>query len=77
MEKVLDKTFRVVRQYKNTMGQKELERIMRRLGLNVESFAGWFGVHRATVYRWRNGDVVIPDKSARLIRMLAREKGAA
>ncbi|KKL73729.1 hypothetical protein LCGC14_2071970 [marine sediment metagenome] len=59
------------------MEPKELERIMKQLGFkNSESFAEWFEVHPATVYRWRNGEIAIPDKSARLIRMLARE-GAA
>ena len=78
MEKALDSDPRAMREYPNTMKPQELERIMKRLGFkNSESFAEWFEVHPATVYRWRNGDVVIPDKPARLIRMLAREKGAA
>ncbi len=52
---------------------------MKRLGFenDVKSFAGELEVHQATVYRWLNGDVFVPDRTARLIRMLAREKVTA
>ena len=61
------------------MEPKELEQLMKRMGFEdrVSLFADELDVHRATVYRWLKADVVIPDTTARLIRMLAREKVTA
>ena len=58
------------------MEPKELERLMKRMGLEnkVKQFADELDVHRATVYRWLNAEVVMPETTARLIRILAREK---
>ena len=61
-----------------SMKREELERLMKRMGFEgVKSFADELEVHQATVYRWLNGDCIIPDTTARLIRMLAREKVTA
>ena len=61
------------------MKREELERLMKRMGFegDVKLFADELEVHQATVYRWLNGEVPVPDRTARLIRMLGREKATA
>ena len=61
------------------MKREELERLMKRMGFegDVKSFADELEVHQATVYRWLNGDCIVPDTTARLIRILSSEKATA
>ena len=57
------------------MKPAELENLIKVMGfLNSEAFARELEVHPATVYRWRNGEVPIPERTARLIRMLYLER---
>ena len=59
------------------MKPKDLDGLMKKMGLNSEQLADELEVHFTTVYRWRNGEKEIPASRAKMIEMLAREKGAA
>ena len=52
----------------------DVRRIRDRLGLLQPAFAKLVGVHSVTVSRWENG-AMIPEPTARLIRLLAKSGG--
>lgn len=59
------------------MNAREVKRYRKKLGLSVAKFAERLGVSWSAVYRWERGDVTPEKPTAKLIRMLVREKDAA
>ena len=59
------------------MDARQVTRYRNKLGKNVMEFAELIGVSWSTIYRWERGEVTPDKRTEKLIRMLAREKGAA
>jgi DNA-binding transcriptional regulator YiaG len=59
------------------MTPQALRRLRKRLGLTQSQFAQLVGVHLVTVKKWETGVFGMRPTTERLIRLLAKEKGAA
>jgi len=57
------------------MTGKELSRIRGRLKWTQVQLADAVGVASNTIARWERGEMAIPEPAARLIKVLAKQKG--
>jgi len=57
------------------MTGKELSKIRNRLKWTQVQLAEAVGVASNTVARWERGEMAIPEPAARLIKILAKQKG--
>jgi DNA-binding transcriptional regulator YiaG len=59
----------------DSVDDKELKRLRRRLGKTQRELARDLGVHTVTLARWEGGVHKVPQATARLLRLLAARKG--